>query len=103
MKLRKLPLFAAMALFVSLLPLPLSADGDEGARAQTIQSAAEERATSFVGVKGATDESVPGGTLMVIAYAVVWLFLFLYLVRMARLQASTAKKLDQLEQKLRSE
>ncbi len=66
-----------------------SASGDQ-------TDAAEERATAFQGVRGPEAESVPGGALLLGAYAVVWVLLFLYLMRMRRLQRHTAEELERL-------
>ena len=63
------------------------------------QDPAEERATSFVGVEGAVDEDVPGGTLLIAAYAIVWVMLFLYLMRMARLSADVSRRVADLSNK----
>ena len=60
------------------------------------ESPAEERAAQFVGVTGPEAESVPGGTLLLAAYAVVWVLLFLFLVRMRGLQRQTAEELERL-------
>lgn len=60
------------------------------------QDAAEERAAQFVGVRGPEAESVPGGALLLAAYAVVWLLLFLFLMRMRGLQRQTAEELERL-------
>ena len=50
------------------------------------------RETSFQAVSGSTEEGVPGGSLMVGAYALLWLFIGLYLVPTRSLihQVSTA-------------
>lgn len=60
------------------------------------EDAAEERATQFVGVRGAEAESVPGGALMLGAYAIVWVLLFLFLLRLRSLQRQTAEELERL-------
>lgn len=65
-------------------------------------TAAEERATQFVGVTGPEAESIPGGGLLLAAYAVVWVLIFLYLLRMRRLQRQTAEELERLAAELRS-
>ncbi len=48
------------------------------------ESAAGDRAQSFQAVRGPTKEDVPGGPLLVAAYALVWIILLLYLLRMGR-------------------
>ncbi len=60
------------------------------------ESPAEERAAQFVGVTGPEAESVPGGALLLAAYAVVWVLLFLFLLRMRGLQRQTAEELERL-------
>jgi CcmD family protein len=66
------------------------------------ESPAEERAAQFVGVTGPDAESVPGGTLMLVAYAVVWVLLFLFLLRMRGLQRQTAEELERLSAEIRA-
>lgn len=66
------------------------------------ESPAEERAAQFVGVTGPEAESVPGGTLLLAAYAIVWVLLFFYLVRMRRLQSQTAEELERLGAEIRA-
>lgn len=56
----------------------------------------EERAAQFVGVEGPDAERIPGGTLMLAAYAIVWVLLFGYLMRMRMLQRQTADELRRL-------
>jgi CcmD family protein len=73
-------------------PEPASADTQGGVQ----KDAAEERATQFVGVRGPEAESVPGGILLVAAYAIVWMLLFLFLMRMRGLQRQTAEELERL-------
>ena len=68
----------------------------EAPAATTGESPAEERAAQFVGVTGPDAESVPGGTLLIAAYAVVWVLLFLFLLRMRGLQRQTAEELERL-------
>ena len=72
------------------------------AASEAEESPAEERATQFVGVTGPDAESVPGGTLLVAAYAVIWVLLFLFLMRMRRLQRQTAEELERLGAEIRA-
>lgn len=74
------------------------AQSDEG----EAEDPAEERAAQFVGVRGPDAERVPGGTLLLAAYAVVWLLLFLYLLRMRSLQRQTAAELERLSSEVRA-
>jgi CcmD family protein len=62
--------------------------------------AAEDRATSFQAVEGAVREDVPGGPLLVGAYAFVWLAVFLYVWRLGRMQARAFASMDTLERAL---
>jgi CcmD family protein len=66
------------------------------------EDAAEERATQFVGVRGPEAESIPGGALLLAAYAVVWALLFLFLLRMRGLQRQTAEELERLSAQIRA-
>ncbi len=68
----------------------------QAAEAERAKSAADERATEFVGVEGAEAERIPGGALLLAAYAVVWVFLFLYLMRIRGLQRNVAAELERL-------
>lgn len=93
-------LIAAILLGGTLLITPVaSAQGGTGgteASSTSGQTAAEERATQFVGVTGPEAENIPGGGLLLAAYAVVWVLVFLYLLRMRRLQRQTAEELERL-------
>jgi hypothetical protein len=64
------------------------------------QDAAEERSQSFQAVKGAVQEDVPGGPLLVYAYGFILLLLVGYLVRLVRLQQSSERELARLAQQL---
>ena len=68
----------------------------------TPETPAEERAAQFVGVTGPEAESVPGGALLLAAYAVVWVLLFLFLLRMRGLQRQTAEELERLSAEVRA-
>jgi len=54
------------------------------------------RASAFRSVEGADAEEVPGGALMIGAYAVMWLFLFFYLFRMQRGQLAVQHEIERL-------
>lgn len=58
------------------------------------------RSTEFRAMTGPAQESVPGGMLMVSAYAVVWVVVFGYVLRLGGLSSATRTKLDRLEQAL---
>lgn len=101
-------LIAAFVLGCTML-IPPPADAQEqpaepnaSAAAETKEDAAEERAAQFVGVRGPEAESVPGGALMLGAYAIVWALLFLYLMRMRGLQRNTAEELERLSAEIRA-
>ncbi len=69
---------------------------------QSAETAAEERAAQFVGVTGPEAESISGGALLLGAYAIVWILLFLYLMRMRGLQRQTAEELERLSAAIRA-
>lgn len=69
----------------------LAQDGQEQ------EDPAESRATEFRAVTGPQAEQVPGGPLLVGAYAIVWLLLLGFVVRLARLHAQTARDVERLE------
>lgn len=56
-----------------------------------------DRSTSFQAVSGSAHEDVPGGTLLVAAYAIVLFVLALYVVYLTAMQQSAAKELTRLE------
>lgn len=103
-------LIAAVVLACTMLITPLAhaqeqpaePDGGGSPTAGTTEDAAEERAAQFVGVRGPEAESVPGGALMLGAYAIVWALLFLYLMRMRGLQRNTAEELERLSAEIRA-
>ncbi len=66
------------------------------------ETPSEARAAEFVGVEGAVAEDVPGGPLLIGAYGVAWLFLFLYLYRLGRLQGAANEALTAVEKRLAS-
>ena len=57
---------------------------------------AESRATSFQAVEGSQKDEVPGGGLMVAAYAFVMVVLVGYVARLGSLQGKTARELERL-------
>lgn len=72
------------------LPLVVEADGD----------AASDRAQSFEAVSGAVKEDIPGGPLLVAAYAVIWLAVLGYVFRLVRLQRGADENVARLQQDL---
>lgn len=69
---------------------------------EQIEDPADERAAQFVGVRGPDAEQVSGGALLLGAYAVVWLLLFVFLLRMRGLQRQTANELQRLSAEIRA-
>src|SRR5436853_206144 len=89
----------ALALLAALL-LPAAAraqapDPNSGPAAAGPKSPSDDRATGFEQVKPGEGESVPGGTLLVIAYAVVWNLLFLYVVFIYRRQRKLEAEVEE--------
>jgi len=64
------------------------------------QDAAEDRATSFKAVTGAVKEDVPGGPLLVVAYAAILMVVIGYGVRLVRMQARAQSDLARLERQV---
>ncbi|MEM8608877.1 MAG: CcmD family protein [Myxococcota bacterium] len=95
---RSLILATAIAMMALFLPRPNALAQEEAAASADsgAEDPAEERAAQFVGVKGPDAERIPGGILMLVAYAIVWLLLFGYLFRMRMLQRQTADELRRL-------
>lgn len=93
----------ALSLFSLLLGSPtlIQAQAAGGAEVEAPAAAdadpAASRATEFRAVRGAEAEQVPGGTLMVVAYGLVWAFLMLFVVRMALLHRRVTSDLRTLE------
>lgn len=94
--------FLLIGLFVAAPALAQEPSAQPETARAVGESPAEERAAQFVGVTGPDAESVPGGTLMLVAYAVVWVLLFLFLLRMRRLQHQTAEELERLSVEIRA-
>jgi len=99
-------LIAALVLgctmFITPTALADSPPEPDTAASETQEDAATERATQFVGVEGPEAESIPGGALLLAAYAVVWALLFLFLMRMRGLQRQTAEELERLSAEIRA-
>jgi CcmD family protein len=91
---RFLSTLAPMALLVTLYasPVVLAQDAQEGGKAP-----AEDRAQSFQAVSGAVKEDVPGGPLLIAAYAFVWLAVFGYVWRLSRLHGRIDENLTRLD------
>ena len=63
----------------------------------SVASAAGSRATEFRAVTGGQGEDVPGGGLLIAAYATVLVIVLGYVVYLGRLTASTNRDLDRLQ------
>ena len=59
--------------------------------------AADSRATEFRAMQGPARESIPGAALLMAAYSLVWIFIFVFVVRIALHFKTTAKRLDVLQ------
>lgn len=70
------------------------------AAAQEDQPTMEAQAMRFERVEGPDQENVPGGTIMVVAYAVIWLLLLGFVVRLGMLHRGTAQDVGRLERSL---
>ena len=57
----------------------------------------DSRATDFRAVEGSPTEQYSGATLLVEAYAAIWLILMAWLLLMWRKQAKLAERIDGLE------
>lgn len=64
------------------------------------QDVDQDRAQSFQAVKGAVKEDVAGGPLLVAAYAVVWVVVLLYVIRLVRQQQHSQAEIERLERVL---
>lgn len=64
------------------------------------QDAAEDRATSFQAVSGAVKEDVPGGPLLLGAYAAILVVIIGYGVRLVRMQQRAQTDLARLERQI---
>jgi hypothetical protein len=71
-----------------------------GATAAAQEEAVGDRATSFQAVQGAAKEDVPGGPLLLGAYAFVLVLLIGYAARLGALQAKTGRELERLSRAL---
>jgi CcmD family protein len=87
--------------------LALSATVSVSAQAPDAPAAApadatDSRAASFQAVSGAVKEDVPGGPLMLAAYAFVWLAVFGYVFRLVRLHRNVEVELARVERAIDS-
>jgi uncharacterized membrane protein YvbJ len=78
----------------------LAQDGAQQGEAADGKDAAESRATAFQAVEGPQKEQVPGGALLVSAYAFVLVLLVAYVGRLGALQSRTAAEVERLARAL---
>jgi CcmD family protein len=71
-----------------------------GAAPLAAQEGADDRAASFEAVTGAVREDVPGGPLLVAAYALIWVAVLAYVYRLVRLHKHVDENLVRLQQDL---
>jgi CcmD family protein len=94
---KKLARMLAFVLALSASP----ALAEQAAEEETSEEdAAESRAATFEAADGAQAESVPGGTLLIAAYGIVWLLLFGFVASIALRQARTSSELERLKREL---
>lgn len=87
-----------------LVPVVALGDRDRDRdRDQSADSPEEERGAAFQRVTGRPRETVKGGTLLVIAYAVVWATVFGYVALQWRRQARVRDDLSRMEKALEEE
>lgn len=79
---------------------PVLAQDGAGEAAADGKDAAESRATAFQAVEGPQKEQVPGGALLVSAYAFVLVLLVAYVARLGALQSKTAAEVERLTRAL---
>jgi len=68
--------------------------------APSSSSTVEDRSTTMKGAPAGSD-SVPGGTLVIAAYVVVWIAVLLLVIRVFHKQSAVAKRIDDLEAELK--
>lgn len=87
---------SAFALLSASPALPLGLSEAE-AQSERGEDAASSRSTAFRAVSGPKAESISGGVLLISAYAVAWLLVMLYLLRLGRLATANRSELERLE------
>jgi CcmD family protein len=89
-------LMLALTLSFTAAPLAVAQEGEDAAAVDP----SDERATEFRAVEGPVTEDVPGGVLMIVAYASIWILIFGYVFRLGRMSARTAADVRRLERSL---
>ncbi len=69
---------------------------------QAAASPEESRSQAFVAVEGAVAEDIAGGPLMLTAYAVIWVLMLAYVLRLVQLNAKTQIEIERLSKALGS-
>jgi hypothetical protein len=93
-------IFCLFALFLLFIPLVGVVDAQPSAQIAQDEQRPESRSRVFEAVEGMQVEEVSGAKLLLAAYALFWLLLFAYIVRLARIQDRTRNDLDRLERLL---
>lgn len=94
---------AITAMLVAIVVgLSTAAQAQPPADSESMEQPADARATAFRAVEGPQTEDVPGGALLVGGYALVWLFVMLYLARLGKLHARTRQQMERLADQLQS-
>lgn len=96
---RSLAALALAGLLGMATPLAAMAQQQEQPEGEQVDPS-EERATAFRAVEGPVTEDVPGGTLLVVAYGIVWALLLLYVLRLGAVQAGLGREVDRLERSM---
>jgi len=81
-------------------PHHVAAQDTPSADAPTTADPESDRAQSFRAMTGPATEDVPGGTLLIGAYALVWLFVLLLILRIGSVSNKVSVDLARLEQSL---
>ena len=92
--------FAVLATVFALGLAASTASADVPPEHEAPRSAQEERAASFQAVSGAQAENVPGGPLLLGAYALVWLLTMGYVFRVGRLEAKLSADVEALARQI---
>lgn len=93
-------LFCLLALLFLLSPVSGVAVAQPSVRIAQSEPSPESRSQVFEAIEGMQVEEVSGAKLLLAAYALFWLLLFAYVVRLARIQARTHNDLARLERLL---
>jgi len=87
----------ALGLAIAAVGFVVAAVGPRVAAAQDAGTdSGDDRASAFRAVEGGDAEQVPGGTLLLSAYGVMWLFVFAYIFRMQRMHSATQAEISRL-------